>query len=440
MKIFIWFLCFLVWGMFETFLKMNDVLLGALPTVLLMSALFALARYFCRIWDEHKALVSAAEKKYGKQKKWYEKILFPKAPGVVPKGTAYVVRDKATGKLIYKNRAGNDILTTSAKADNQEDKAMYKYSRKVDEETRKMIRLIKHSAPSETEAQRIIEEYFSPILKSTSEAAHTMNEYRNRVNELRLSRKIKSGNCTTEAYAVQIFGKVKSYIDSFCEEDGDDFAIDGKTLKEWQAVLLKFKEMNPNMDYKKIIESSRKLSDLYSELFMRLDMTAMEMYLTPVFVEDNYFPHPCPGAPEKVIAEYGNLFGIETEVFPVRSKPLADLQSSIGFSSLYDAVEVIDRYIEPIAVMIHMSPSIEKLFAFECEFCQMSSPEYVTKKIEEINLHEDLEDYEKRVKIREVCKAAPSSLPGIMSELSRYIDLVVCLDMKKFFSGRNVAK
>lgn len=85
-----------------------------------------------------------------------------------------------------------------------------------------------------------------------------------------------------------------------------------------------------------------------------------------------------------------------------------------------------------------MSPSIEKLFAFECEFCQMSSPEYITKKIEEINLQEDLEDYEKRVKIREVCKAAPSSLPGIMSELSKYIDIVICLDMKAFFSDRNV--
>lgn len=135
MKIFIWFFCILIFSIIETLLKAKGILLGAIPTVLLFSAAISIAKYFCRIWDEYKALVSAAEKKYGKQKRWYEKILFPKAPSVVPKGTAYVVRDKVTGKLICKDRSGNDILTTSVKADNQGYKAMYKYSRKVDEET-----------------------------------------------------------------------------------------------------------------------------------------------------------------------------------------------------------------------------------------------------------------------------------------------------------------
>lgn len=330
------------------------------------------------------------------------------------------------------------FLIISIMGKKHQDKRLYNYSYKVDIETRRMIRLIKNSVPNEAEAQRIIEEYFNPVLKALSDVVHTMNEYRNRVRGLHLSREVKNGNRATEAYAVQIFGKVKSYIDAFCEEDCDDLVIDGKTLKEWQAVLLKFKEMNPNIDYKKIIESSRELSDLYSELFMRLDMVAMEMYLEPIFAEENYFPHPCLGVPEKVIAEYGNLFGVETEVFPVRSKSPVDVQSYVGFSSLYDAVEVIDRYIEPIAVMIHLSPSIEKLFVFEREFCQMSSPEDVTKRIDEINTQGALDECEKRMKIREICKTAPSSLPTIMSELSRYIDLVICLDMKKFFSKETI--
>ncbi len=109
MKILIWFLCVLVASMIETSIEMKGVLLGAIPTLLIWSIPIAAARYFCRMWDEHKALVSAAEKKYGKQKKWYEKVFFPKGPSVVPDGTVCVVQRK-DGVKIAKQSDGSEII------------------------------------------------------------------------------------------------------------------------------------------------------------------------------------------------------------------------------------------------------------------------------------------------------------------------------------------
>lgn len=55
MKILIWFLAALVFGLANAVLIENDILLGGLPTALLALVCIFLAKFLCRVWDRHKA-------------------------------------------------------------------------------------------------------------------------------------------------------------------------------------------------------------------------------------------------------------------------------------------------------------------------------------------------------------------------------------------------
>ncbi len=54
MKVLIWCICLFSVSFFIQFLKVQGVLLGAIPTFLLYGGAFWLIRILCRKWDEHK--------------------------------------------------------------------------------------------------------------------------------------------------------------------------------------------------------------------------------------------------------------------------------------------------------------------------------------------------------------------------------------------------
>lgn len=61
MKILIWLLCALVYGVANALLQEAGMLLGGIPTALLCLALGGLAVFLCRAWDKRKAKEAPAE-------------------------------------------------------------------------------------------------------------------------------------------------------------------------------------------------------------------------------------------------------------------------------------------------------------------------------------------------------------------------------------------
>lgn len=54
MKVLIWFLCFFALALIQTIFRMNGILLGAIPTVILFSTTWWAARKLCTLWDARK--------------------------------------------------------------------------------------------------------------------------------------------------------------------------------------------------------------------------------------------------------------------------------------------------------------------------------------------------------------------------------------------------
>lgn len=54
MKILIWFLCILVYAIITVLLNMSGIILGGIPTVILVGGAMWLAKTLCKKWDERK--------------------------------------------------------------------------------------------------------------------------------------------------------------------------------------------------------------------------------------------------------------------------------------------------------------------------------------------------------------------------------------------------
>lgn len=54
MKILIWFLCLLVYGLIVTLFSLGGIMLGAIPTMILLGGTIGLAKLLCKKWEERK--------------------------------------------------------------------------------------------------------------------------------------------------------------------------------------------------------------------------------------------------------------------------------------------------------------------------------------------------------------------------------------------------
>lgn len=54
MKVLIWVGCCFIYGLITTLVKQSGVVLGAIPTIILVGGIFWLARTLCKKYDEHK--------------------------------------------------------------------------------------------------------------------------------------------------------------------------------------------------------------------------------------------------------------------------------------------------------------------------------------------------------------------------------------------------
>ena len=101
-------------------------------------------------------------------------------------------------------------------------------------------------------AKTITERYIEPVHKAEAEKTRFLNEYRDKVRGMNLSRKVESGNEVSEAHAVQLLGEATDNIEMLQKSRGRLRERDGKTLSDWQGIVENLKAQNPNLDFAKI--------------------------------------------------------------------------------------------------------------------------------------------------------------------------------------------
>lgn len=312
-----------------------------------------------------------------------------------------------------------------------------------------MERNIRDIVPDKALAQRIIDEYFTPVHKATADATRLKNELRDQVKNMNLSRDVAEGNLVSEAHAVQLLGEAEDNI-RFLERAKWKKERDGKTAAEWRKVVDDLWEENPNLDKEKIKGAVEQFRTIYDGLFRQMNEVRVRNGYEPINYRSGYFPHFQPGEGDGIIAAFGRALGISTEVTALPTsisglthtfKPgiqwFGNAQERLGFNTAYDAVEGFDKYIEGAADVIYQTDNIQKLRQFGNQVRYRTTDKGIQKQVDAVLNNDKLSETEKQHQIDDIFTNARFSMSNFVAELEEYTNL---LANKKSLHDRPVEK
>ena len=233
--------------------------------------------------------------------------------------------DEVTQPIRQYNAARLKQMETQAReatinSDLWKDKATgFQYQRET------MERNIRDIVPNKAEAERIIDRYFSPVHEHEADRPRFLNEYRERVKKLGLTKK--------ESQWVQMVGE---------------------GVKDLREIPL-------GMDPIKISNAVTELRDrIYPELYNQLSDSLMLNGYSPSGYIQNYFPHF--NDPNDPLSSLMRMVGLNidtrelptsiagiTETFEPGKSFFANLLHREGNKTDYDALEGFDRYLEGVS-------------------------------------------------------------------------------------------
>lgn len=300
-----------------------------------------------------------------------------------------------------------------------------------------MTRNIEDIVPDKALAKKILREYIEPVAVAEAAAARFKEEYRGKVRELNLSRKVVKGNLVSEAHAVQLLGEAMDNI-RVLERAGKRLRHrDGKTLDEWRAVVQDLWKENPKLDQKKIQDAVESFRKIYDELFQQMNAVRIRFGYEPVNYRQGYFPHFQPGDGDGILAHFGKVMGIDTSVTALPTtinglthtfKPgiqwFGNAQERLGFNTAYDAVEGFDKYIEGVASVIHQTENIQKLRALASRVRYRTSDEGLRKQVDAVLESDRLTEEEKQAQIAEIYSKGKFTLSNFVVELDEYTNIL----------------
>ncbi len=310
-------------------------------------------------------------------------------------------------------------------------KAGIAYSRET------MTRNIEDIIPDKTLAKKILQEYIEPVAMQEAAATRFKEQYRSKVKELNLSRKVVKGNLVSEAHAVQLLGEAMDNI-RVLERAGKRLRHrDGKTLDEWRGVVQDLWLQNPKLDQKKIQDAVESFRKIYDELFQQMNAVRIRFGYEPVNYRQGYFPHFQPGEGDGILAHFGKVMGIDTAVTALPTtinglthtfKPgiqwFGNAQERLGFNTAYDAVEGFDKYIEGVASVIHQTENIQKLRALASRVRYRTSDEGLRKQVDAVLESDRLTEEEKQAQIAEIYGRGKFTLSNFVVELDEYTNIL----------------
>lgn len=299
-----------------------------------------------------------------------------------------------------------------------------------------MERNIRDIVPDQDLADRINKHYFQPVHQAAAEANKTKNQYRDRVRDLKLSRKKAAGNEVSEAYAVQLLGEAEDNIRRLEESQGRKEKVDVKTLQEWQAVVAELWEKNPNLDQDKIRGAVKEFRAIYDELFQQMNEARVRNGYEPVSYRQGYFPH-FQADSEGLMAQFGRALGIDTAVTNLPTtinglthtfKPgiqyFANALERKGFDTAYDAVQGFDRYIEGAADVIHQTDNIQALRALAAQARYRTGDDGLRQQVDQVRANPNLTEEQKKNEIDKIHEDGRFALSNFVVELDEYTNLL----------------
>lgn len=147
--------------------------------------------------------------------------------------------------------------------------AGWKYSRET------MERNIRDIVADKDTADAVVKRYFEPVHKNEAERTRLKNDYRRRVKELELDRKRHKGDKLSEAAAVQLYGEALDNIEVLSKKKGGEDWRNGHSLAEWRSIAEDVINGNPSLDMEKIRGAVEAFSQIYDELFERMNAFLM---------------------------------------------------------------------------------------------------------------------------------------------------------------------
>ena len=300
-----------------------------------------------------------------------------------------------------------------------------------------MQRNVEDIVPDKKLAKRINERYFEPVRDAEAAAVKMKEGYREAVRKLNLSRKVKKGDLVSEAHAVQLYGEAMDNIRILEKARGRLKHRDGKSLEEWRGVVYKLWQENPGLDKAKIESAVAEMRQIYDELFRKMNEVRVRWGYEPVNYRQGYFPHFQPGDGDGIMAQFGRVLGIDTQVVALPTtinglthtfKPgiqwFGNAQERLGFNTAYDAVEGFDRYIEGAASVICQTENIQRLRALASQIRYRTSDEGIRKQVDAIYSNPTLTEEQKNDAISGIYEKGRYTLSNFVVEVDEYTNLL----------------
>ena len=300
-----------------------------------------------------------------------------------------------------------------------------------------MERNIRDIVTDQADADAIIETYFKPVHEAAAEGNRIKNRYRDRVRELKLSRRVAEGNVVSEAHAVQLLGEAEDNIDFLLRSRGRVRERDGKSLEDWRGIVQNLWRENPKLDEAKIRGAVSEFRRIYDELFEQMNEVRVRNGYEPVNYRHGYFPHFQPGDGDGIISQFGRALGIDTKVtaLPTSINGLThafrpgitwfgNAMERLGFNTAYDAVEGFDRYIEGVTDVITQTDNIQRLRAIANRIRYNTTDEGMRAQIDQILNDPTLKEEDKQNRLKDLYEKGRFTLSNFVVDLEEYTNLL----------------
>jgi hypothetical protein len=284
--------------------------------------------------------------------------------------------------------------------------------------------------PKET-AEKFIAKYIRPVHQKQAEKTRFLNEQRNIVKALNLTKK--------ESEAVQFLGEVDYEIGALQEQQKTRKLLPkkGDRLNELIKAKSEFLSENSDLDMPKINNAINTFRAAFDNIFEQMNEARIRNGYAPVEYRKGYFPHFSDTEPDSVIGKLAQGLGIDVEVTALPTtiaglthnfKPgIAWLPNALqrkGNTTVYDAVRGFDKYIEGASDVIYHTDNIQRLRILADAIRYRFSDDGTKARVDEIRDNPNIATEEKASLINDIYKEDKTSGSAFVQELEEYTNIL----------------
>lgn len=322
-----------------------------------------------------------------------------------------------------------------------------------------MTRNIRDISHGDKLGETLIKDYIEPVSVDVARGNRMKQEYRDRIRELNISQKVKSGDRLSESQFIQLYGEAVSNIEMLESERGallknssGELMRAGRTLDEWKGVLDTLAKENPGIvkDMDKVKNAVKVFHECYDELLPQINKSRVLAGYAPIEYHAGYFPHFSGDQGDSVLTQMlqalgvkpGDVGGLPTSIngktgtrrpgirymSNAKSRNLAGDGGQFSGTSLeagMGAVEGFEKYLSTAADVITLTNDIQNLRSFSDALRYSGSSDGVKKQDKAIRDSTEIPESYKETVLNELYnKDNPYRLRNFVVELEEYTNLL----------------